>query len=103
MYGLDDLVTALSLRVETGWGSVIAGVLQHANEVEQAAAYLRQNLPYEAAVFVHYFNLDPALRRDVEDGFAERVWPSASPARPWSRASTSAASTTSFWLARLRA
>ncbi|MDQ4075174.1 MAG: DEAD/DEAH box helicase [Chloroflexota bacterium] len=41
------------------------------NEVEQVAAYLRQHLPYEAPVFVHYSNLDPALRRQVESGFAE--------------------------------
>ena len=74
------------------------------NEVEQVVAYLRQNLPYEAAVYVHYSNLDPALRRDVEDGFAGRpVWRSASPAKPWNWALTSAASTTLFWLARLPA
>lgn len=40
------------------------------NEVEQVAAYLRGNLGYEAAIFVHYSNLDPAMRREVEDGFA---------------------------------
>ena len=72
MYGLDDLVTALSLRAGDRLGIRKSLVFCNTrNEVEQAAAYLRQNLPYEAAVFVHYSNLDPALRRDVEDGFAE--------------------------------
>ena len=72
MYGLDDLVTALSLRAGDRLGIRKSLVFCNTrNEVEQTAAYLRQNLPYEAAVFVHYSNLDPALRRDVEDGFAE--------------------------------
>ena len=39
--------------------------------MEQTAAYLRQHLPFEAAVFVHYSNLDPAMRREVEEGFAQ--------------------------------
>ncbi len=72
MHGLDDLVTALSLRAGDRLGIRKSLVFCNTrNEVEQTAAYLRQNLPYEAAVFVHYSNLDPALRRDVEDGFAE--------------------------------
>ena len=72
MVGLDDLVTALSLRAGDRLGIRKSLVFCNTrNEVEQTAAYLRQNLPYEAAVFVHYSNLDPALRRDVEDGFAE--------------------------------
>jgi ATP-dependent helicase Lhr and Lhr-like helicase len=72
MHGLDDLVTALGLRAGDRLGIRKSLVFCNTrNEVEQTAAYLRQNLPYEAAVFVHYSNLDPALRRDVEDGFAE--------------------------------
>ena len=72
MHGLDDLVTALSLRAGDRLGIRKSLVFCNTrNEVEQTAVYLRQNLPFEAAVFVHYSNLDPALRRDVEDGFAE--------------------------------
>ncbi len=40
------------------------------NEVEQVASYLRENLGFEAEVFVHYSNLDSALRREVETRFA---------------------------------
>jgi ATP-dependent helicase Lhr and Lhr-like helicase len=39
-------------------------------EVEQVASYLRARLPYEATIFAHYSNLDPRLRREVEEGFA---------------------------------
>jgi ATP-dependent Lhr-like helicase len=41
------------------------------NEVEQTAAYLRNHLPYEASIFVHYSNLDGAVRRQSEQAFAE--------------------------------
>ncbi len=71
MYGLADLVRALDLRV--GGGAAIRKSLVFCNtrnEVEQTAAYLREYLPFAAEVFVHYSNLDPGLRRDVEDGFA---------------------------------
>jgi replicative superfamily II helicase len=40
-------------------------------EVESTAAYLRQNLGYEASIFVHYSNLDSAMRRSVEEDFAQ--------------------------------
>ena len=40
------------------------------HEVEQTAAYLRGNLPFEAELFVHYGNLDAGLRREVEARFA---------------------------------
>ncbi len=72
MHGLDDLVAALALRV--GDRRAIRKSLifcNTRNEVEQTAAYLRAHLPYEAEIFVHYSNLDPAMRRAVEDGFAE--------------------------------
>jgi hypothetical protein len=72
MHGLDDLVTALALRA--GDRRAIRRSLifcNTRNEVEQTAAYLRAHLPYEAEIFVHYSNLDPAMRRAVEDGFAE--------------------------------
>lgn len=39
-------------------------------DVEQVAAALRERLSSEVAIFVHYSNLDPRLRREVEDGFA---------------------------------
>ncbi|MEI2693186.1 MAG: helicase-related protein [Anaerolineae bacterium] len=73
MAGLDDLVTALALRAgePTGhharrWSSATA-----ATRWSRPRPILRQHLPYEAAVFVHYSNLDPAMRRAVEDGFAQ--------------------------------
>ncbi len=71
MHGLADLATALALRAGGGLGIRKTLVFCNSrNEVEQTAAYLRQHLPFEAAVFVHYSNLDPAERRAVEDGFA---------------------------------
>ncbi len=39
------------------------------NEVEATAAFLRTALPFDAKVLVHYSNLDPALRRQVEADF----------------------------------
>lgn len=72
MHGLADLATALALRAGGGLGVRKTLVFCNSrNEVEQTAAYLRQHLPFEAAVFVHYSNLDPAERRAVEDGFAQ--------------------------------
>jgi ATP-dependent Lhr-like helicase len=72
MNGLDDLVAGLSLRA--GGEEQIRKSLIFCNtraEVEQTAAYLRAYLPFEAVVFTHYSNLDPALRLEVEQGFAE--------------------------------
>jgi ATP-dependent helicase Lhr and Lhr-like helicase len=66
MYGLADLVAALAARPSRK--SLL--FCNTRNEVEQVAAYLRQHLPYEAAVFVHYSNLDSIMRREVEQGFA---------------------------------
>lgn len=72
MHGLADLVTALALRAGQRLGMRKTLVFCNSrNEVEQTAAYLRGHLPFEAAVFVHYSNLDPAERRAVEDGFAQ--------------------------------
>ena len=70
--GLDDLVTALAFRM-TGDSAIRKALLfcNTRNEVEQVAAYLRQHLPYEAAIFVHYSNLDPALRLETETNFAQ--------------------------------
>lgn len=72
LHGLDDLTVALSLRAQGSAG--VRKFLIFCNsrsEVEQTAAFLRANLPFESALFTHYSNLDPALRREVEDGFAE--------------------------------
>lgn len=71
MHGLDDLVAALAERT-AGESPVRKSLVfcNTRNEVEQVAAFLRQHLPFDAALFVHYSNLDPALRREVEDGFA---------------------------------
>lgn len=70
--GLEDLVAELALR-NTGASPSRKSLLfcNTRNEVEQVAAYLRRHLPYEAAIFVHYSNLDPGLRLAVEVGFAE--------------------------------
>lgn len=72
MHGLEDLVTALALRA-SGEANIRKSLIfcNTRNEVEQTAAYLRAYLPFEAAVFTHYSNLDPALRLEVEQGFAE--------------------------------
>lgn len=72
MQWLDELVTALALR-NSGHAIFRKTLLfcNTRNEVEQVAAYLRQHLPYAAAIFVHYSNLDSALRQAVERDFAE--------------------------------
>ncbi len=72
MRELADLVTALALRM-TGESAIRKALLfcNTRNEVEQVAAYLRQYLPYEAAIFVHYSNLDPAIRLETETNFAQ--------------------------------
>ena len=41
------------------------------HEVEQVGTFLRQTLPFEATVLVHYADLDSAMRREVEVRFAE--------------------------------
>jgi ATP-dependent Lhr-like helicase len=72
LHGLDDLVTALAIRAQGEAG--VRKFLVFCNsrsEVEQTAAFLRGNLPFESALFTHYSNLDPALRLEVEQGFAE--------------------------------
>lgn len=72
MHNLDDLATALTLRASGD--QEIRKSLIFCNtraEVEQTASFLRAALPFEAAIFAHYSNLDPALRLDVERGFAE--------------------------------
>lgn len=69
---LDDLVRALVLRHAAHTPLRKALIFCNTrNEVEQVAGYLRQQLPYAARIFVHYSNLDSALRQEVEDGFAE--------------------------------
>ncbi|MFN8486847.1 MAG: DEAD/DEAH box helicase [Caldilineaceae bacterium] len=72
LHGLADLVTALALRM-TGASAVRKALLfcNTRNEVEQVAAYLRQHLPFEAAIFVHYSNLDPDVRLETETNFAQ--------------------------------
>jgi ATP-dependent helicase Lhr and Lhr-like helicase len=72
MSNLDDLISVLSLQM-TGQSQMRKALVfcNARHEVEQAAAYLRGHLPFEAAIFVHYSNLDPALRRQVEDGLAQ--------------------------------
>ncbi|MCP4167703.1 MAG: DEAD/DEAH box helicase [Chloroflexi bacterium] len=70
--GMPDLVQTLVLRLSGN--SLIRKTLLFCNtrnEVESTAAYLRRHLPFEAAIFVHYSNLDTAMRRQVEDDFAE--------------------------------
>ena len=72
MAGLRDLVSALTLRASSGTGIRKSLIFCNTrNQVEQTAAFLRQNLPYAASIYVHYSNIDPAMRRQVEDDFAE--------------------------------
>jgi ATP-dependent Lhr-like helicase len=72
MAGLDDLVTILDLHM-AGQSQRRKTLLfcNARNEVEQIAAYLRQSLPFEAAIFVHYSNLDPVMRQEVEEQLAQ--------------------------------
>lgn len=76
MHGFGDLVQALALRApsaETGHAFIHKSLVfcNTRNEVEQIATHLRTHPPYAAEIFVHYSNLDPALRREVEARFAE--------------------------------
>jgi ATP-dependent helicase Lhr and Lhr-like helicase len=66
LYDLTELVDALGQRPSRK-------TLIFCNtraEVEQTAAYLRQHLPHHADIFVHYSNLDGAMRTEVETRFA---------------------------------
>lgn len=65
-YDPSDLVTPLARRAVPK--SLI--FCNAREEVEETAVYLRQHLPYHADIFVHYSNLDAAMRREVEDQFA---------------------------------
>ena len=72
MRGLDDLVAALTVHA-TGATGIRKSLIfcNSRSEVEQTAAFLRGHLPFESALFTHYSNLDPALRLEVEEGFAQ--------------------------------
>ena len=67
LYDLDTLVDALASR--SAYKSLI--FCNSRDEVEQTAVLLRQRLPHHADIFVHYSNLDAAVRRDVEERFAQ--------------------------------
>jgi len=70
--GLGDVVKALAQRAASD--AALRKSLIFCNtraEVEQTASYLRRHLPYDAAIFVHYSNLDPAMRKQVEEDFAQ--------------------------------
>ena len=69
--GLEDVVRVLTRRA-AGRASARKSLLfcNTRSEVEQTAAFLRDHLPYDAAIFVHYSNLDPAMRKQVEEDFA---------------------------------
>ena len=72
MLELQDLTAVLSAQM-VGQNQIRKALIfcNARYEVEQIAAYLREHLPFEAAIFVHYSNLDPSLRREVEDGLAQ--------------------------------
>lgn len=71
MANLADLVTQLNMRAERTVAARKFLVFCNArNEVEETAAFLRRYLNFEAAVYVHYSNLDGGLRREVEAQFA---------------------------------
>lgn len=72
MRGLDDLAAALTVHATGAMGIRKSLIFCNSrSEVEQTAAFLRAHLPFESAVFTHYSNLDPALRLEVEEGFAQ--------------------------------
>jgi len=66
LYDLSELVDALGQR--SAYKSLV--FCNSREEVEATAATLRQRLPHHADIFVHYSNLDAAMRRDVEERFA---------------------------------
>ncbi len=66
LYTLTELTQALSER--PAFKSLV--FCNSREEVEQTAVTLRQQLPRHADIFVHYSNLDAAMRRDVEERFA---------------------------------
>lgn len=66
LYDLQALVAALARRANRK--SLL--FCNTRAEVEQAAAYLRRHLSYHAELYVHYSNLDPQMRREVEERFA---------------------------------
>ncbi len=67
VHSLDDVVAVLAAR---GTKKTLL-FCNTRHEVEEVAAYLRRALPFEAAVLVHYSNLDTAMRHEVETRFAE--------------------------------
>ncbi|MCP4357973.1 MAG: DEAD/DEAH box helicase, partial [Chloroflexi bacterium] len=67
LYNLAELIDALAER--PSYKSLV--FCNSRDEVEETAVTLRQQLPHHADIFVHYSNLDAAMRRDVENRFAE--------------------------------
>ncbi|MDJ0752208.1 MAG: DEAD/DEAH box helicase [Ardenticatenaceae bacterium] len=67
LYDLDELVAVLAERSRPK--SLL--FCNAREEAERVAAYLQEHLPFDAAVFVHYSNLDGAVRRDVETRFVQ--------------------------------
>jgi len=66
LYDLAELADALNQRAARK--SLI--FCNAREEAEQTAAYLRQHSRREAEIFVHYSNLDAAIRLEVEERFA---------------------------------
>jgi len=67
LYDLRELVQAL--RERPSRKSLI--FCNSRDEVEQTAVALRHALPHHADIFVHYSNLDTAMRRETEERFAQ--------------------------------
>lgn len=66
LYNLTELINQLTARARRK--SLL--FCNSREEVEATAAFLRQHLPHHADIFVHYSNLDPQIRQDVETRFA---------------------------------
>lgn len=66
LYNLDELIQALAQR--PSYKSLI--FCNSRAKVEETAVALRHALPHHADIFVHYSNLETAVRRDVEERFA---------------------------------
>lgn len=66
LYSLDELIAALTAR--SAYKTLI--FCNSREEVETTAVTLRQRLPHQADIFVHYSNLDAVVRQEVEERFA---------------------------------
>jgi ATP-dependent Lhr-like helicase len=68
--GADGLIAYLETFRARGWRKALAFCNSRA-EVEAYAAAVRERSPFGDAVYVHYSNIEPQRRREIERQFAE--------------------------------